>query len=192
MLHIALSKFLFFSRSQEEREGEWYVEGTSEEVGIDVPSEKPPQVNSDSTTTIPTSTSSMSISGASMLASSQNQPTQSSQPTKSVSLHSLNSQSSSPRGSTTRLSTQTSIEQEQPSRGSMRARAATVATNSLSRGNRGRSPGPNNYQRAASPLLNAIGLARADGKLHVQICTIVVRSLMYCLISASPFNLVVY
>ena len=133
-------------------------------MGIDVPAEKPPpQDDNDNatTTTIPASTSSTSAGGASV---SQNLTTQSSQPTKSTSLHSLNSQSSSPRGSTTRLSNQTSLEQEQPSRGSMRARAATVATNSLSRGNRGRSPGPSGYQRSASPLLSAIGLARADGK----------------------------
>lgn len=131
-----------------------------------MPSEKPPQGDdSDNVTSaIPTSTSSTSVSGASVMAASQSQPTQSSQPTKSTSLHSLNSQSSSPRNSMTRLSNQTSLEQEQPSRGSMRSRAATVATNSLSRGNRGRSPGPSNYQRSASPLLSAIGLARADGK----------------------------
>ena len=103
---------------------------SNEEVGIDVPSEKPPQGDGNATTTIPTSPSSMSISGASMLAaaSHDHQPTQSSQPTKSVSLHSLNSQSLSPCGSTTRLSTQTSIEQEQPSRESMRGRAANEFT----------------------------------------------------------------
>ena len=155
-------------------------------MGIDVPIEKPPQgndannnndndtTNTTTTTavamTIPASTSSTSISGASML-------TASSQPTKSTSLHSLNSQSSSsPRGSMTRLSNQTSVEhvQEPPSRGSMRARAATVATNSLpSRGNRGRSPGPSNYQRSASPLLNVVGLARADGKYTM--CNVTMR-----------------
>lgn len=46
-----------------------------------------------------------------------------------------------------------------------------MATSSLPKGNRGRSPGRNNYHRSASPLLSAIGLARADGKdiLYVSI-----------------------
>ena len=137
-----------------------------------MPTEKPPpQDDNDSATTatIPASMSSTSVGGVSVLAASQNLTTQSSQPKKSTSLHSLNSQSSSPQGSMTRLSNQTSLEQEQPSRGSMRARAATMATNSLSRGNRGRSPGPGGYHRSASPLLSAIGLSRADGKCYVTV-----------------------
>ena len=148
--------------SQEEREGEWYIEGTSQEVGIDVPSEKPPSAQSN---VIATSSASVGGTTNSSLGPSQSLQ-QNLRPTKSTSLHSLNSQSSSPHNSTTRLSTQTSLEQEQPSRGSMRGRAATMATNSLPRGNRGRSPGAKmmDYQRSASPLLNAIGLARADGK----------------------------
>ena len=155
---------------QEEREGAWYIESTSQEVGIDVPSEKPHHRHGNDTTStngaVGSSTSSTSLGGMSVLAPLQpaSQPS-SSLPTKSTSLHSLNSQSSSPRGSMTRLSTQTSLEQEQPSRGSMRGRAATMATNSMLMGNRGRSPGAKmtEYHRSASPLLNTIGLARADG-----------------------------
>lgn len=140
---------MIFFNLQEEKEGDWYVEPTSQEVGIDVPNEAPRQAEEVATPTL--------------------------QSTKSDSQPSLHSQPSqnSPRSSMTILATQTSVEQEQPSRGSMRGRSATMATSSsLPRGSgmRGRSPGAKmaDFHRSASPLLSAMSLQRSDSKWHIN------------------------
>ena len=125
------------SSIQEEKEGEWYIEPTSQEVGIDVPNEAP----------LPTEST---------------PPPQQQAPPRKTSAHSLHSQQSSPRTSTSVLTSTTSLELEQPSRGSMRGRAVTMGTNSLPRG---RSPGAkSDLHRSASPLISAMSLPRADSK----------------------------
>lgn len=145
-LHSPFS--ILHSCFQEEKEGDWYVEPTSQEVGIDVPNEAPHQQEEAEEIT----------------------PIQRRQPMMSSSQPSLNNHQQSPHSSTTLLASQTSLEQEQPSRGSMRARAVTMGTNSLPSRSRGRSPG--DFQRSASPLLNAMSLQRSDSKLSsVRTCS---------------------